>query len=341
VSRKPNPGPMPVAIVPAAGVGTRLRPQTNTVPKALVNVAGKPILAHILDALLPLGLERILVVVGHKGERIEDYVRERYRRRVELVEQQEPLGLGHAISVTRERAPGGPVLIVLGDTIVEPEWSDFLGGPDVVIGVQEADDPRRFGIVELRGDRVRRVAEKPAAPLSNLAIVGIYYFPDVAPLHASLRQLVEAERRTQGEFQLTDALQDMLDRGIRMRISTVAGWFDCGKRASLLQTNQHLLRKVHPPTPIPGVTLVPPVFVAPTARIEQSILGPHVSIADRAIVRRAIIRDSIVNEEACVEDMLLERSVIGESAVVRGAFQRLDVGDSSQVDLSRLSDRED
>ncbi|MCK4303799.1 MAG: NTP transferase domain-containing protein [Candidatus Eisenbacteria sp.] len=329
-----KPRSMPVAIVPAAGVGTRLRPQTHTVPKALVNVAGKPILGHILDALLDQGITSIKVVVGYMGERIEEYIRERYRKNIDVIEQSERLGLGHAIAVTAPHVPAGPVLIVLGDTIVEPEWSDYLSGDEAVIGVKEVEDPRRFGVVEVRGDTALRLVEKPSEPLSNLAIVGLYYFPDSVALFKSLRTLVKGGSKTKGEFQLTDALQSMLENGMRMRVSTVEGWFDCGKPETLLETNQHLLRKVPQPTPIPGVTLVPPVFVAPTARIEKSILGPNVSVADGAVIRRTIVRDSIVNEHALVEDMLLERSVVGESAVVRGVFQRLNVGESSAVDLS-------
>lgn len=323
-----------MAIVPAAGVGTRLRPQTHTVPKALVNVAGKPILGHILDALRERGVERIVVVVGYMGERIEDYLRERYDDRIEIVEQTNRLGLGHAIAVTRERISSGPILIVLGDTIVEPDWDAYLSGGEAVLGVKEVDDPRRFGVVEVQGERVLRLVEKPPEPRSNLAIVGLYYFPDATPLFTSLDALIEENRRTKGEFQLTDALQRLLEDGMPMRVSAVEGWFDCGKPETLLDTNQHLLRKVPQPAPIPGVTLVPPVFIAPTARIEKSILGPNVSVADGAVIRRAIVRDTIVNEGAVVEDMLLDRSVIGESAEVRGTFQRLNVGDSSTVVLN-------
>lgn len=324
----------PVAIVPAAGIGTRLRPQTHTVPKALINVAGKPILGHILDALVDQGIARIVVVVGYMGDRIRTFLEERYKKGVEVIEQSERLGLGHAIWVTEAQVRSGPVMIILGDTIVEPEWRDYLSGEDAVIGVKEVEDPRRFGVVEVRGDTVLSLIEKPENPPSNLAIVGIYYFPDAAVLYRSLRTLVERGRRTREEFQLTDALQSMLDAGDRMRVSAVDGWFDCGKSETLLETNQHLLRQIPQPVPIPGVTLLPPVFVAPTARIEKSILGPYVSVADGAVIRRAIVRDSIINERALVEDMLLEESVVGESAVVRGTFQRLNVGDSSEVDLS-------
>lgn len=324
----------PVAIVPAAGIGTRLRPQTHTIPKALLNVAGKPILAHILDALVERGIERIIVVAGYKGERVRAYLAERYRQGVEVIEQSERLGLGHAVHAAAGAIDSGPVLIVLGDTIVEPQWEDFLSGDEAVIGVKEVDDPRRFGVVEIDGDRVVRLVEKPADPPSPLAIVGIYYFPDARPLFTSLAGLIARDVRTKGEYQLTDALQAMLQAGARMRIARVGGWFDCGNPKTLLETNRHLLRQVPQPLPIPGVTLLPPVFIAPTATIEKAVIGPFVSIADGAVVRRALVRDAIINEDARVEEVLLENSVVGESATVRGTFQRVNVGDFSEVDLS-------
>jgi glucose-1-phosphate thymidylyltransferase len=327
----------PVAIVPAAGIGTRLRPQTHTIPKALLNVAGKPILAHILDALVARGITRIVVVAGYKGDRVRAYLAERYRDGVEVVEQNEVLGLGHAVHLTAATVGDGPVLIVLGDTIVEPDWGDFLGGPVGVIGVKEVEDPRRFGVVETAGDRVVRLVEKPADPPSNLAIVGIYYFPESRPLFDSLSGLIARDQRTKGEYQLTDALQAMLAAGVPMRVAPVGGWFDCGKLETLLATNRHLLQQVPQPLPIPRVTLLPPVFIAPTATVEQAVVGPHVSIADGAVVRRAIVRDAIINEGAWVEEILLENSVVGESAVVRGAFQRVNVGDYSELDLAGRS----
>ncbi|MFH1145253.1 MAG: sugar phosphate nucleotidyltransferase [Candidatus Eisenbacteria bacterium] len=324
----------PVAIVPAAGIGTRLRPQTNTIPKALLNVAGKPILAHILDALLGHGIERVVVVVGYHGDRVREYLADRYRSGVEVVEQEERLGLGHAVHTTSAAVRSGPVLIVLGDTIVEPEWGDFLGGEQAVIGVKEVDDPRRFGVVQIEGERVVRLIEKPADPPSRLAIVGIYYVPESADLFAALGRLLEGDRRTKGEFQLTDALQEMLDQGLPMRVSQVGGWFDCGKRETLLATNRHLLSRMPQPAPLPRVTLLPPVYVAPTARIERAVIGPNVSVADGVVIRNAVVRDSIINEGAEVAEILLEDSVVGENAVIRAAFERISVGDSCEVDLS-------
>lgn len=325
---------LPVAIVPAAGVGTRLRPHTHTTPKALVNVAGKPILAHILDGLVQQGIGRIVIVVGYMGDSIRTFADRRYRGIAECVEQSERLGLGHAVHLTRERAGRGPLLIVLGDTIVHTDLGAFLRGEDVVLGVKPVEDPRRFGIVQTEGDRVVALIEKPEHPPSNLALVGLYYLPEAADLHAHLQTVIERGLTTKGEYQLTDALSLMLQDGIRMRVSPVEGWFDCGKPETLLSTNEYLLRLAPRNPEIPGVLIRHPVSIDPTARVTHSIVGPNVSIAAGALVDHSIVRDSIVNENAEVRDMVLESSLVGENAVVRGTFQRLNVGDSSEIDLS-------
>ena len=323
-----------VAIIPAAGESNSLRPQTHTVPKALINVAGKPILGHILDELLRQGISRIVVVVGYMGDRIRDFVAERYRNAVEVIFQPEQLGVGHAVLVTEALIKEGPVMVMLGDTLVEPDWPAFFSGDEVMLGVKEIDDPRRFGVVEVQGDQVLRLVEKPATPATNLAMVGLYYFPDACQLYASLRSLHENRGEGIRELHLTAALQRMRREETPMRISPVDGWFDCGEPRALLQTNQYLLSRVPLPAPLRGVTLIPPVFIAPTARIEKSVLGPYVSVADRAVIRRAIVRDAIINESSLVEDILLESSVVGENALVRGSFLRINVGDSSEVNLS-------
>jgi glucose-1-phosphate thymidylyltransferase len=325
---------MPVAIVPAAGVGTRLRPHTHTVPKALVNVAGKPILAHILDALVQQGIQRVVLVVGYMGDSIRAFVERRYPGIAECVDQPERLGLGHAVALTRERVPAGPILIVLGDTIVHTDYGRFLHGERVVLGVKAVDDPRRFGIARVLDDRVVELIEKPEHPPSNLALVGLYYLPDAAVLQARLGAVIEHGVLTKGEYQLTDALALMLRDGVEMVTEPVEGWFDCGKPETLLSTNEYLLRLAPRNPELPGVLIRHPVSIDPTARVTHAIVGPNVSIAAGAVVADSIVRDSIINENAEVRDMVLEGSLVGENAIVRGSFQRLNVGDSSEIDLS-------
>lgn len=320
-----------VAVIPAAGVGTRLRPHTHTLPKALINVAGRPILAHILDGLLEEGIERYVIVVGYMGDRIRWYIGEHYKMDVTFVNQQVRQGLGHAISMTREAVGDRPAIIVLGDTIVQTDYGAFLGTEEVVIGVKEVSDPRRFGIVETSEGYVSRLVEKPENPTSNQAIVGIYGIPESLPMFRALEALIGSGKTTKGEFQLTDALAAMLSDGMKMRVQHVEGWFDCGKPETLLETNRHLLASMVEPEPIPGVVLIPPVFVDPLAKVTHSVLGPYVSVARGAVVTGAILRDSIVTEGAQVRDILLESSVVGENAIVTGSLQSLNVGDSSEI----------
>jgi glucose-1-phosphate thymidylyltransferase len=324
----------PVAIIPAAGVGTRLRPHTHTTPKALINVAGRPILAHILDSLIAEGVERVIVIVGHMGDRIRSYVSVRYGPIVEFVEQTEPLGLGHAVYLASQRIESGPVVIILGDTIVHTDLSIFMSGSDIVLGVKEVEDPRRFGIAQVEGENVRGLVEKPEKPPSNLALVGLYYLPQSEILFGALEKMIGEGRLTRGEFQLTDALAEILRDGARMRVHAVEGWFDCGKTETLLSTNRYLLDLLPSSPTIPGVVVIHPVSVDPSAEIRESIIGPYVSIAGGARIRGTVLRNSIINENAEVEGMLLESSVVGENAIVRGSFQTLNVGDSSEVILS-------
>ena len=325
----------PVAIVPVAGVGTRLRPHTHTTPKALLLVAGKPILAHILDQLKPAAPERVILVVspGSQGDRIREYAASRSDIRIECVTQAEPLGLGHAVAQAKEAAGKSPLLIILGDTIVQAAVGELIRDGSRV-GVSEVSDPRRFGVVTMRGDKIVALVEKPEKPASNLALVGLYYIANGPLLFECLESLIREKRLTRGEIQLTDALELMLQRGEELRPFPVTGWYDCGKTETLLETNRALLDQLATPVNREGVVVLPPVALDPTADVTAAVIGPHVSIGPRARVRQAVVRNSIVKEDAVVEDILLDSSVVGENAVVRGAYQRLNVGDSSEVEYS-------
>ena len=325
-----------IAVIPVAGVGTRLRPHTYTLPKVLLHVAGKPILAYILDDLPSLGISEAVLIVGHLGERVQDFVRRHYPNlKVHYVEQPERLGLGHAVSLARPYAGDRPVLVILGDTLFEADLRRVVAGETHSVGVKAVEDPRRFGIVEVNGSgRVTLMVEKPERPASNLAITGIYYFTSGTPLFEALEEIQEKNIRTQGEFQLTDAMQVMVEHGQGFTTFPVEGWFDCGRTETLLDTNRVLLDKRGGQPAIAGSVVHAPVVVAPGAVIVNCILGPHASIAAGAQLKNAGVRDSIVNENAVVEDILIEGSVVGEGAMVRGAWKTLNVGTSSEVKIS-------
>jgi len=331
------------AIVPVAGIGTRLRPHTHTAPKVLLPVAGKPILGHILDELTRLGIEEATFIIGYKGDMIRDYVQKTVRFRTNFVQQAEMLGLGHAVSLAKPfHYDDERVLIVLGDTIFKADLKAVFERDESALGVKQVGDPRRFGVVELDSmGLVRRLVEKPDSPPSNLALVGIYYLKNPRLLFDCLDENIAANHRTKGEFQLTDALQLMIDRGEHMRVFLVEGWYDCGKPETMLLTNRDLLdQKIHDSEEYarvvaryPGSVIIPPVAISEKVRMKNCIVGPYVSVSAGTCLRSCIVRNSIIGEDAEVAEIVLESSIISDHAKVIGTHTRLNVGDSSEIIL--------
>jgi glucose-1-phosphate thymidylyltransferase len=321
------------AIIPVAGIGSRLRPHTYTVPKVLLNVGGKPIIGHIMDRILENGFDEATIVIGYLGEKIKAYILRNYSIRVDFVEQEERLGLGHAIYLSRHTISRDPILIILGDTVFDVDLESLVAQNESVIAVKEVDDPRRFGVAELTNGYISRLIEKPEEPKSKLAVVGIYYIRQPQVLVESLKEIVKRNIRTKGEFQLTDALQLMIERGEKMKPFTVNGWYDCGKPETLLETNRHLLASVPSPEPRKDVVIISPVFISPKAAVRNSVVGPYATVAEEATVENSIIRNTIVSEGAEVSDALLEDSIVGSNARVRGSYKRINIGDSSELEF--------
>ena len=321
------------AIIPVAGVGSRLRPHTYTLPKVLLNVGGKPIIGHILDRVIDNGFDEATIVIGYLGEMIKEYVLRNYSIKVDFVEQEERLGLGHAIYLSRHTISHDPILIILGDTVFDVDLKALTSTDCTALGVKEVEDPRRFGVAETENGFITKLVEKPDQPKSKLALVGIYYIKNPHVLVECLRDEIKGNIRTRGEFQLTDALQMMIDRGERMKTFPIEGWFDCGKPETLLETNRHILDQQSTVVGRPGVVVQPPVFVSEKATVRNSVIGPYATIADEAIVENAIIRNSIVSEGARVANALLEDSIVGNNASVRGTYKRINIGDSSELEF--------
>lgn len=324
-------------IIPLAGFGTRLRPHTYSKPKPLVNVAGKPVLGHILDKLVGLDLEEVIFIVGYLGEQIRTYVEANYHFPTRYIEQKELLGQAHAIWLAREHVQDD-VLIIFVDTIFETDLTALSQiDADGVLYVKEVDDPRRFGVVVMDHGRIARLVEKPTTDEHRLAVIGVYYIKDSPWLMRAIDELMQRRIQTKGEFYLADALQLMIDQGARLVPRTVDVWEDCGKPETVLHTNRYLLERIgntQQSLDVVNTTIIPPVYIAPSARVENSVIGPYATIADRAHVCNALIRDSIIDEGAQICQTMLDQSLIGKDAVVRGRYRRLNVGDSSQVDFS-------
>jgi len=319
-------------IIPAAGIGTQLRPHTNTAPKALLHVAGKPILGHILDRLMTLpDLEEFIIITGFFGDKVKDYVNTHYRISVRFVLQQELKGLGYAIHLAAKHLTDEPALVVLGDTILETDFSHFIQPGKDILGVQEVEDPRRFGIVEVSDGQITRLIEKPEAPTSKLAVVGIYGITSTRLMKSCLEEVVTKEKTASGEIQMTDALQLMVERGSTMLPHPVRGWYDCGKLETLLLTNRHLLEGSDETGEPDESVVIAPSYISPTAEIVRSVIGPYVSVGDRARVIESVMHDTIIGEGAEVRRCLLENSMIGNAASVTGTFKHVSVGDSSEI----------
>jgi glucose-1-phosphate thymidylyltransferase len=296
-----------------------------------LHVAGKPILSHVLEPIIPLKPEEVIFVIGFRGEEVQEHVERTYSFKSTFVRQTKLLGLGYAVSLALEALPDEPVMILLGDTIVELDLNKFVAAGDSVLGLHEVNDPERFGIAEVHDGVIKKLVEKPTHPNGNLAVVGLYYFRKPQGIRAALGRLLESGRVTRGEVQLTDALQQLIESGERITAFRINSWYDCGKKETLLQTNRHLLDRIAPAGPVDGSRIIPPVYIAADAEVTNCTLGPYASISSGAVIRNSTIRNSIVAPEARIEDAVLEDSLVGANASVTGCAGRLNLGDSSEV----------
>jgi glucose-1-phosphate thymidylyltransferase len=322
------------AVIPVAGIGTRLKPHTFSTPKVLLNVGGKPIIAHILDKLLEEGISKATFVIGYLGDMIKEYIEKTYpSMQSSFVEQATMEGLGHAIYTAIPTFDDDEIFIILGDTIFDVNLKNVFKDKISSLGVKQVEDPRRFGVAVTKDGRIEKLVEKPQTPVSNLALVGLYYFSNKKVLIESLNELVEKNIRTKGELQLTDALQIMIDKGEEITTFPVDGWYDCGKPETLLSTNKFLLDKKNFSKNYKNVVINQPVYIDESAEIENSVIGPYATISSGCKVKECIIKNSIVGSNAQVEKALLDNSIIGSNALVRGTYKRLNSGDSSEVDF--------
>lgn len=322
------------AIIPVAGVGTRLRPHTFSHPKVLLNVAGKPIIGHIMDKLVAAGIDEAIVIVGYLGDMVEGWLTKHYDIKFTFVQQPERLGLAHAVGMCKGFVPEDePLLIILGDTIFDVDLGPVLQSDCSTLGVKEVDDPRRFGVAVTEGGRITRLVEKPDTPVSNLAIVGLYYLLHSESLFEGIDHLIRNDIRTKGEYQLTDALQHLIEKGENFTTFPVNGWYDCGKPETLLSTNEILLRRNGSTRHYPGCIINEPCFIAESASVENAVIGPNTTIGERAVIADTIIKNSIIGNDARVSHAMLNDSIVGNNAWLTGNPHEINVGDFSEIRL--------
>ncbi|HIH44994.1 MAG TPA: nucleotidyltransferase family protein [Candidatus Methanoperedenaceae archaeon] len=332
-------------IIPAAGAGKRLFPHTYTKPKPMVYIAGKPIIGHILDKMRDIEPEEVILVVGYKKELLISYVEKYYSgsMNITFVEQAEQLGLGHSIYVARDAVRNSEIMIALGDMIFRAGYVDFLkkhianGKCAGSIGVTQVSDPSKYGIVELdEKSCVRGLEEKPSRPKSDLGIAGVYFIRDSKTLFEVLDEMIRNDVRYRSEFQLTNALQEMVHRGRRLRTFMVSEWYDCGQAESLLETNRVMLEETggfNNGARVTESVVIPPVAFGENVSISSSVIGPHASIASDTEIDNSIISNSIIGSGSHLSKVNLHSSIIGDDVKVRGKYNSLNIGDSSSVEF--------
>ncbi len=330
-----------IAVIPVAGAGARLRPLTYTQPKPLIPVAGKPIISYIIDDLTNIGVKKFIFIIGYLGEKIENYLKEAYPNLdMEFVEQSKREGSGHAIWLAKDKWINAKELIIMfGDTILDLDFNLILNSENSLLCVKEVKDPTKFGVVQMNAEgELIKVVEKPKIPKSNLAMVGLYKIKKVKELANALDTIIENNFRSEGEFPLTDALQQMINKNVKFDILKADNWYDCGKREILLETNATMLDKNYDFDSVPqfdSAIFIHPVSIGKNCKIVNSIIGPHVTIGDNVEVTSAIIKNSIIGNYTHIKEAVLHRSVIGNDTSITGIQQSLNIGDNTEIDFNK------
>ncbi|MCQ2123194.1 MAG: NTP transferase domain-containing protein [Fibrobacter sp.] len=314
-------------ILPVAGKGERMRPYTNDLPKCLLPVGGKTIIDWIVEDALQLEPSETIFITGYKAEKMDQFLETRPKwGRTRTVLQGDPQGLGQAISLALPYVEDDePLLIILGDTLFDADLSALADAPTNVLYTYKVSDPRRFGVaVTDSTGNIQRLVEKPQEFVSDEAIVGIYYIKDVKSLRAALKHLMDNDIRTRGEFQLTDALQMMLEQGCKFRTAPVREWLDCGLPETLVQTNTWLLQNKDGLNNVSRVAcdmsqdfhdvkLVPPCIIGRNCVIEGSTVGPNVTLGDNCVIVNAMVENCIVYDGETVKNQdVADQIIAGE-----------------------------
>jgi glucose-1-phosphate thymidylyltransferase len=331
------------AIIPVAGAGTKLRPHTYTQPKALIPLAGKTILSIIVDQLKEVGVTDFIFIIGYLGEKIKDYVQTNYPElNTHFITQNERQGTGHAIEITKEIVGNDELIIVLGDTIAEYDLKYMIEAPYSILAVKKVDDPRNFGVAEIGDDGIiTKLVEKPAIPKSNMAIVGVYKIKETEILFQCLNKIQDRKERSYDDFNLTDALDCMIQNGAIFHSLKVQNWFDCGQKDSLLASNAILLKKfgnnLAQSCIQDNTIIIPPVSIGNGCIIKNSVIGPNVAIGENTTISHGIIKDSIIGAYSNLFEIVLNNSLIGSDAEVKGVSRNLNIGDNTAIDLGGSS----
>ncbi len=301
-----------IAVIPVAGWGKRLRPLTYVIPKALIKVAGKEVIHHIVERIRNLPIDKIVLVVSEESKEIKELIEKRFGIDTDIVFQKERLGLGHAIYLTKEKVKG-EMLIILGDTIVDTDYEEFTRGCSKIAS-KVVEDPRKYGVAEVDGKKIINLIEKPEKPVTNIAVIGLYYIKNADKLFEKLEEIIKKDIRTKGEYQLTDAL-NLYVKEEHTEIYEIKKWLDCGSLQGLVNANKELLYHGVEGEIINSVIIEP--CLVRGARIENSVIGPYCYVEEGANISDSVIKGSIIYEHAKIEGVYIEDSIIGCGSEIR------------------------
>ncbi len=330
-------------IIPMAGRGTRLRPHTLTVPKPLIPIAGKPIVHRLVEdlaKLCPEKVDEVAFIIGRDfGSEVEkqlEGIAIQIGARGSIYYQDEKLGTAHAIQCAKDSMEG-KLIVAFADTLFRADFK-IDAEVDGVIWVQKVEDPRPFGVVKYDENNViTDFVEKPQEFVSDLAIIGIYYFKDGAYLRSEIQYLLDNEIKDKGEYQITNALENMKNKGTKFKPGQVEEWLDCGNKDVTVATNHRYLEFIKDQNLVASTAkmhnslVIQPSFIGENVELHNSIVGPHVSIGQNTKIIDSVIKDSIIQENSLIQEANLNNSMIGNFVTYRGKSQDLSIGDYNQV----------
>lgn len=323
-------------IIPLAGQGTRLRPHTHVTPKPMLKIAGKPVIDYVMDDLQKLGgVDQVIYITGHLKEKVEEYARTKYPFPSVFVEQQDQRGTADAVAIARPYVDQ-PVMIVFVDTIFDADLSVVRHtDADGIIWVKEVEDYQRFGVVVTDAHGyMTKIVEKPSQPISKRANIGLQYITDWKLMFEGIDHVLK-QPPNKGEYYLTDAFQYMVDKGAKLKVVDVEGWYDAGKLDTLLETNRIMLEKrnmARRPRTLPSdARVVDPVYIEDGVTIRRSTVGPNVSVSAGSVIEDSTVSDAIVGEKSKILGSELHDSIIGDHVIIQGFKGDATLGDHSEI----------
>lgn len=330
-------------IIPMAGRGSRLRPHTLTIPKPLQPVAGKPIVQRIVEDFntsFPGGIEEVAFIIGDFGAEVEQQltkIAEGIGAKASIYQQETPLGPAHAIQCAKDSLEG-KCIVAFADTLFNADFS-FDTEQDGMIWVQKVADPSSFGVVKLDEQGIiTDFVEKSPTFVSDLAIVGIYYFRDGKALRNQIQHLIDNDIKDKGEFQITSVLENMKAAGTKFRAGKIDEWLDCGNKQNIIATTSRILELKQDTEQLiadsvkqKNSQIIPPCYIGEDVELENSIVGPFTVIDNNSVVKNSVIQKSIVQRNSTVVQANLQESMIGNEASYQGHARIVSVGDYSQI----------